>query len=75
MKKNRNRYPKGWDEARVRRLAEHYENQSEDEAVAEYEAAGRGRQQTTITVPTRLVPAIRRLLSRQGSRHPAATRS
>jgi hypothetical protein len=75
MKKNRNRYPKGWDEARVRRLAEHYENQSENEAVAEYEAAGQGRQQTTITVPTRLIPAIRKLLNRQGSRHSATSKS
>ena len=67
MKKKRNKYPKGWSEARVRRVAQHYEDQSEDEAVAEYEAAGRGRQQTTMTVPTRLVPAIRRLLKDKGT--------
>jgi hypothetical protein len=32
-------YPKGWDEARVKRVLDHYEAQSEDEAVAEDEAA------------------------------------
>ena len=64
MKKNR--FPKGWNEARVRRLAEHYENQTEDETVAEYEAAGRIGRQTTITVPARLVPAIRKLLAHKG---------
>ena len=30
-----NRFPPGWDEARVRDLIEHYESQTEDEAVAE----------------------------------------
>jgi len=75
MKKKHNKYPKGWSEARVRRLAKHYEEQSEDEAVAEYEATGRGRQQTTITVPTRLVPAIRRLLNSKGTRPSSSSRS
>lgn len=36
MKKNQ--FPSGWNETRVRRLIEHYENQSEEEAVAEDEA-------------------------------------
>jgi hypothetical protein len=31
--------PPGWDEDRVRRVLEHYESQSEEEAVAEDEAA------------------------------------
>jgi hypothetical protein len=30
--------PPGWDEKRVRRVLAHYENQTEDEAVAEDEA-------------------------------------
>jgi len=33
------RFPKGWDEDRVKRVLDHYENQTEDEAVAEDEAA------------------------------------
>ena len=32
-------YPSGWDEARLRAVLDHYERQTEDEAVAEYEAA------------------------------------
>ena len=32
------RFPKGWDEERVKRVLDHYENQTEDEAVAEDEA-------------------------------------
>jgi hypothetical protein len=33
------KYPAGWDEARVKRVLAHYEQQSDDEAVAEDEAA------------------------------------
>ena len=33
MKKSR--FPEGWDEARVRRVLEQYEEQTEDEAIAE----------------------------------------
>jgi hypothetical protein len=30
----KNRFPKGWDEDRVKRVLDHYENQTEEEAVA-----------------------------------------
>ena len=36
------KYPAGWDEERVRRVLEHYEAQSDEEAVAEDEAACEG---------------------------------
>ncbi len=36
---NKNEYPTGWDEQRVRAILDHYGRQSEDEAVAEYESA------------------------------------
>ena len=31
--KNKNKFPKGWDEKRVKGLIDHYEQQTEDEAV------------------------------------------
>jgi hypothetical protein len=37
MKKNQ--FPIGWDEERIRRVLDHYEEQTEEEAVAEVEAA------------------------------------
>ena len=37
MKKSE--YPPGWDEDRVRAVIDHYDRQTEDEEVAEYEAA------------------------------------
>jgi hypothetical protein len=65
-KANRQKFPPGWDEKRVRKVLEHYENQTEDEAVAEDEAAYQAEGQTVMIVPTELVPAIRQLLGRRG---------
>lgn len=65
--KKRSSFPKGWDEARVRAVIEHYEKQSEDEAVAEDEAAFRKRGQTVMVVPTQFVSAITRLISKKES--------
>jgi hypothetical protein len=59
-----NRFPKGWDEQRVRRLLDHYENQSEDEAVAEDEAAYEQRTHSFVEVPVELVPAVRELIAK-----------
>jgi hypothetical protein len=59
--------PSGWDEARVRRVLEHYENQTEEEAVAEDEAAFQAEGQTVMIVPTELVPRIRQLIARRGA--------
>jgi len=58
----RNRFPAGWDEARVQSVLEHYEQQTEDEALAEDEAAFRLRGQTVVVVPKRLVPEVTRLI-------------
>jgi hypothetical protein len=58
------RFPPGWDEERVRRVLAHYEEQSEDEAVAEDEAAFEEPNQTVMEVPTVLVPAIRELIAK-----------
>jgi hypothetical protein len=70
MKKRRaaTKFPKGWDEARVRRVIAHYDKQTEDEAVAEYESAGRGRAQTVMSVPTKIVPLIRELIAQTAHR-------
>ena len=64
-KKKKQAYPAGWDEERVRKLAEHYDNQTEDEQVAEHEAAFRAEGQTVMVVPTELVPEIIKLISKK----------
>jgi len=63
MKKEvKNQFPPGWDEARVRDVIEYYENQTEEEAVAEFEAAF--ADSTMIAVPPPLVPEVRELIAR-----------
>ena len=58
-------YPPGWDEERVRRVLEHYEIQSDEEAVAEDEAAYEATTHTAMDVPVELVPAIRELIAKR----------
>ena len=65
-------FPPGWDEARVRRLLEHYESQTEEQAVAEDEESLADKTQTVMEVPNELVPAVRDLLSRHAGRRPAS---
>jgi hypothetical protein len=64
-RKKKQVYPAGWDEERIRKLAEHYDHQTEDEQVAEHEAAFRAEGQTVMVVPTELVPAIVKLISKK----------
>ena len=59
-----NRFPPGWDEARVQRVLEHYEQQTDEEAVAEDEAALEDKGSTFIAVPTELLPAVRELIKK-----------
>jgi hypothetical protein len=63
MRQNR-QYPHGWDEARVRRVLEHYDHQDDLGAVAEDEAALVDTSQTVVEIPNELVPEVRVLLSR-----------
>lgn len=59
------RFPKGWDEGRVRKVLAHYEEQTDDEAVAEDEAAYEDRTHSIVMVPVELVPAVRALITKQ----------
>ena len=62
------KFPAGWDAARVKHLIDHYESLSEDEQVAEDEAAaGEQKGQVVVTVPEELLPAIRQLLAKHKS--------
>jgi hypothetical protein len=61
------KFPAGWDEARVRGVLDHYERQSEEEAVAEDEAAYESTTHTMMDVPVELVPQVRELIARNRS--------
>jgi hypothetical protein len=62
------RFPPGWDEARVRRVLDHYDAQTDEEAVAEDEAAYEATTDTTMTVPVDLVPKVRELITKHRRR-------
>ena len=56
------KYPRGWNEDRVRRVLDYYESQTDEEAAAEIETA---LESTTMEVPIALVPEVRRLIAKQ----------
>ena len=64
MKQKQSKFPPGWDEERVRDVLEYYERQTDEEAVAEDEAAFESETETFIQVPNELVPAVRELLAK-----------
>ncbi|OHB79601.1 MAG: hypothetical protein A2Z25_03410 [Planctomycetes bacterium RBG_16_55_9] len=65
--KKQNRFPPNWDEKRVQEVLAHYESQSENEAVAEDEAAYEDPSQTTMEIPNDLVPEVRELIAKRAS--------
>jgi len=67
MKKQR--LPKGWTQEKIRKLAEHHDNLTEDEQAAEIEAGLTEENQTVMVVPTELVPELVKLINKK--RRPA----
>jgi len=65
MKKPRNKFPRGWNEKKVKELIQHYESQTEDEAAAENEAAYHSTRTTMMAVPVELVPQVQRLIAKR----------
>lgn len=63
---NKNAYPDGWDEKRVHGVLEHYAEQSDEEAVAEDEAAFEVPEHTAVEIPVELLPAVRDLVAKHG---------
>lgn len=59
-----NRFPSGWDEERVQKLLKSYEAQDDNEALAEDETAFQSNE-TVMTVPHDLVPAVRELIAKR----------
>lgn len=58
------KYPAGWNAERVKKLIDYYEGLSEDEQVAEDEAAMAEQSgQVVVTIPEELLPAVRHLLA------------
>ena len=64
---NRNRFPPGWDKERVQRDLDHYEAQTQEEAVAEDEAAYEDSSQTFMEIPNELIPEVRELIAKRAT--------
>jgi hypothetical protein len=61
-----NKFPDGWDEEKVQQVLAHYQQQTEDEALAEDEA-GVAPSETVMNVPRDLVPKVRELIAKHRS--------
>jgi hypothetical protein len=64
---NEQRFPKGWDEQRVKQLIAELDARTDEEWVAEDEAACEAEGITMMAVPTELVPEVRALIARKHS--------
>jgi len=64
-RKDPNRYPKGLNRQKVEALISHYENQSDDDAIAEAAAAQRGATHEMMAIPVELIPAVKKLLAKR----------
>ena len=59
------RFPPGWNKHRVQRVLEHYERQTDEEAVAEDEASWEKTTHTKMDVPVDLVQVVRELIAKR----------
>ncbi|MBP8108904.1 MAG: hypothetical protein KAZ26_09745 [Caldilineaceae bacterium] len=64
-----NKLPLGWDAQKLERVLAHYEDQTEEEAIAEDEAAFADRTQTVMEIPLELVPVVREMLAKYYGDH------
>lgn len=64
---NQSKFPPNWDEKRVHEVLAHYESQSEEQAVAEDEAAYEDTSHTFMEIPNDLVSKVRELIAKRAS--------
>ena len=60
------KFPAHWDEQKVRRVLAHYEAQSEEDALAEDEAAIQPSD-TVMSIPYEPLPKVRELIAKRES--------
>ena len=67
--KKLNEFPPGWDEERVQSVIAYYDQQTEDEAVAEAEEALEDESCVLVEVPIELVPTVRELIAKHAAKN------
>ena len=55
-------FPPGWNERKVRAVIQHYEQLTDEELAREIETAPEMTGETLVSVPTELLPAVRKLI-------------
>ncbi len=65
---NKNKFPRGWDAKRVKRVLTHYERQTNGAAAKEDEAAFKSKRRAVVEIPRELVPVIREVLGQYQAR-------
>lgn len=55
--------PDGWTESRIRAIIDYYESQTDEEAIAEAEAAYEDEGYSVMLVPCELVPKVQALIT------------
>nr|VFJ56321.1 MAG: hypothetical protein BECKDK2373B_GA0170837_105725 [Candidatus Kentron sp. DK]VFJ61459.1 MAG: hypothetical protein BECKDK2373C_GA0170839_10899 [Candidatus Kentron sp. DK] len=68
------RPPPGWNPERIGQVLAHYESQSEEEAMAEDEAAFGSADGTVMKIPPALVPEVRALIAKYEATHDSPAR-
>ncbi len=58
-------YPRGWDRKRTQAVIDHYENQTDDDAIAEADAAYKSDTSAMIQVPLELVGEVEKLIAKR----------
>lgn len=64
MKKDPNKYPKGWNESRVLSVLRYYDSQTDEEAAREIEKAPIAEDAAWMLIPKPLLPQVRKLVAR-----------
>ncbi len=68
---DKNKYPAGWNKKRVQEVIDHLETRTEEETIAEDEAAFE-QDYTAMQVPHKLVPVVRQLIALMEQKSEAA---
>lgn len=63
--KDPNRYPQGLNRRKVKALLNHFEQQSDAQAIAQAGAAYRRRTTVLIEIPVKSLPAVKKLLAKR----------
>lgn len=63
--KDEPRLPQGWDDARIERVREYYDSQTDEEAATEHDETYRSRGASLVEIPFDLLPEVRKLLARR----------